>query len=369
MFTVDNVQEFLQKQKFITNQSFISGDYIATSANRRNRNVQITTLNEGNYLVKQVLDKNSQNATTLKNEILFYNYLKSFRSDLTSMYPEIKYCDKTNIILVLTFYSNALPLWKYYKKRSINDLPFNTIKKIGKIISMLHIAFSDTKIFCDSNLTFLSKELPFAFNINKPEPKLLSYIRPGGVQFIQSIQSCDDIMTIWDAIEKKWELNSIIHGDIKLDNILVIDNDDNTQNEGSTNIKIIDWEMVQYGDFAWDIAGVLQDFIFWWAISMPNEQSAEDMVKKAGFPISRLKPGIVSFWEAYCNQSKLSKQYKSTLLSKVILYSGLRTLQTAYEISSKFENIPPIAQILTGIGKSILRNPDEAAIHLFGIQE
>jgi serine/threonine protein kinase len=245
-------------------------------------------------------------------------------------------------------------------------MPLGTISEVGILLSKMHAIFSDQKVFHDLQLSFLQKDLPFAFGINKPEPKLLSYIRPGGIKYIQNIQSNEDIMSIWNSISKMWEMNSIIHGDIKLDNFLVIENPDNNSIDSQT-VKIIDWEMVQYGDFAWDIAGVFQDFIFWWAISMPNENSAEEMVKKAAFPIHKLQPGIVKFWESYNNNSISEEQQREKLLSKVVHFAGLRVLQTAYEISSKFDEIPPIAEVLLGIGKSILRKPEEAAIHLFGI--
>lgn len=367
MFIVDNIHELLLSQNLITTNSLINGDYVSTSITRRNRNLQITTLSEGNYLIKQVYDKNSGNAKTVTNEISFYNYLENFCPDLKPLCPEVKYVDKDSIVLILNFYTNAIPLWKYYKTRTIDKFPLETSAVIGLFLSKIHAVFSNQNVFNDPELSFLTRDLPFAFTMYKPVPKLLSFIKPGGLKLIQQIQSRGDIMDILQSTEQMWEVNSIIHGDIKLDNFLVID-DPEMDEGGSTNIKIIDWEMAQYGDFAWDIAGVFQDFIFWWAISMPNEKTAKEMVQKASFPIDKLKPGVSTFWDSYCRNSGLSEQSQTVLLNKVVLFSGLRVLQTAYEISSKLEDIPAIAEVLLGIGKSILRKPKEAAVSLYGIQ-
>jgi hypothetical protein len=368
MFTIDNVHNFLLDEKLITVDSFLGGDFEVTSINRRNRNLQITTLSEGSYLIKQVMDLNSENSGTLANEIDFYTFLNNSSSEIKPFCPEVKYADKERRILILEFYTNAIQLWKYYRQGTADNLPLNTIASIGKILSKLHSDFSDKKTFNDPRLGFLHKDLPFIFKAFKPEPRILSYTRRGAILFLENIQSDGGMMETLESVARSWEINAVIHGDIKLDNFLVIE-DSVTGTDVEKTLKLIDWEMVQMGDLAWDVAGVFQDFIFWWAISMPDLESPEEMVRNAAFPITKLKPGIIKFWESYCESSGISGKTETELLQKVVRFAGLRVLQTAYEISSKFDDIPPIGSILLGIGKSILRKPEEAAKQLFGIQK
>lgn len=368
MFTVDTIHNFLLEKKLITLNSIINGDYETTTIDRRNRNLQVTTLFEGNYIIKQVFDKKAENSKTLANEIEFYNILHDSYPEISAFCPEMKYSDKKNRILILNFYRNTLQLWKYYNKKNADNLPLETIAAIAKILSRLHCVFSTREISKDSRLSFLSRDLPFIFKIFKPDTEILNYIRAGGIEFLENIQSDDLMMNTLESVTKMWKPDSLIHGDVKLDNFLVMEDseDDSTASE---NIKVIDWELVQFGDSAWDVAGVFNDFIFWWAISMPDLKTPEEMVRNAAFPITKLKPGTKKFWETYCESSALSEQAQTVLLEKVVRFAGLRVLQTAYEICSKFNEIPSIGSVLLGIGKSILRKPDEAAELLFGISK
>jgi thiamine kinase-like enzyme len=359
LYTADTIHGLLLQKKLLTEEDFIWGDYEATSINRRNRNVQVTTSNNKNYLIKQVFDKNSDNAKTLLTELNLYKYIKENFSEIQSCFPQVNYACPEDIILILEFYKNAVPLWKYYKQKGITDMPLKTISSAGNLLAKMHNSFRNGHI---GALPFLSNELPFAFYLHQPQPKILSYIHQGGLDFIESIQNDKELVNLFDTAHKNWEINSLIHGDIKLDNLLVIVND--TEDE-STELKLIDWEMAQYGDRAWDVAGGLQDFIFWWVIMMPEHDTAAEMIKNARFSFKDLAPSIFSYWDSYSNVIELHPEAKEELLDKAIQFSGFRCLQTAYEIATKFDSIPPIASVLLNLGKSIIKNPALAKEKLF----
>lgn len=363
MHTIDTIQEFLLSENLLEKEAIIFGDFEATSINRRNQNIQITTLNDTNFLIKQVKDLNSENAKTLKKEAQFYNYFNTTLPNLKKYLPEIKFVDIQKNILVMTFYKEAMPLWRYYNEKTIDKFPLNTVKTIGKLLGEIHITFSKNEIFQDKNLDFLNDELPFIFNLYKPHPSRLSYLGGGGYYFIEQLQQQQDIMMVFNKIPTIWKKNALIHGDIKLDNFIVLD----PENKASSTIKLVDWEMLQFGDTAWDLAGVFNDFIFWWIITMPDNKSAEEMIKNARFPFHKLHPAINLFWDSYCETLTLNNQKNSELLKKVILFTGFRLLQTSFEIASKFNEMPSIAEVFLNLGKSIIRKPESSQENLFGI--
>lgn len=363
MHTIDTIQEFLLSENLLQKEAILFGDFEVTSINRRNQNIQITTLNDTNFLIKQSKNLNSENAKTLKKEAQFYNYFKESLPNLKIYLPEVKYVDLQKNILVMTFYRDAMPLWKYYNEKTIDKFPLKTIKTIGKLLGEIHITFSKETIIKDQALDFLNDELPFIFNLYKPHPSRLSYLGGGGYYFIKHLQNQQDIMLIFNKIPNIWNKNALIHGDIKLDNFIVLD----PVNKESTNIKLVDWEMLQFGDTAWDLAGVFNDFMFWWIITMPDNKSAEEMIKNARFPFYKLHPAINIFWETYCKTLELSAEENSNLLKKVMLFTGFRLLQTSFEIASKFNTMPSIAEVFLNLGKSIIRKPEFSQENLFGI--
>lgn len=365
MHSIDTIQDFLLDQKLLNRDTIVFEDFEATSINRRNQNIQITTLNETNFLIKQVADKNAENAKTLKREAQFYQYFNQKTPYLAKYLPEVKYVDIEDIILVMTFYKEAMPLWKYYNEKTIHHFPLSIPQAIGKLLAKLHLTFSKQELINDPKLSFLDRNLPFIFNLYKPHPSRLSYISGGGYAFIQRIQSDSDLMQAFNAIPNLWQENAVIHGDIKLDNFIVLEPEKETTN----SIKLVDWEMTQIGDVAWDLAGVLNDFIFWWVISMPDNLSPKEMVKNARFPFHLLTPGINRYWESYCDTMKLGYEASNQLLERVVLFSGFRALQTSFEIASKFDTIPSIAELLLNMGKSIIRKPLFSQEKLFGISK
>lgn len=366
MYTIDTIHEVLLAQQLVSSSSFMAGDYEATSVTRRNRNIQVTTLDEGSYLIKQALDPASDNARTLQTEILFYRYVIENRSDFLRYIAAPRLTDSDARVLVLDLLKDAKPLWQHYRSLGADHLPFGAIGELGKLLAAFHRTFS---LGDDDPLpAFLTRELPFGLRVNRPKPEVTGYIRQGGLQYLRRLQADHQVMQQWEQTVSMWSPDAIIHGDVKLDNILVLGATDDDDADSPADIRLVDWELVQIGDRAWDVAGVLQDFVFWWAISMPDGRSATEMVQEAAFPIGKLKPGIRCFWDSYLENLAMPQPDRMAFLDKTVRLSGIRILQTAYEIASKFETLPPIAEVLMGMGKSILRKPDEAASKLFGLK-
>lgn len=361
-YTLDNIHTLLFREQLLAPDALVFGDYDVTTINRRNRNLQVTTSGNLNYLVKQAQHKESESARTLKNELLFYKQVQTGMPHAHGLFPKVKHADEDDVILILDFYKDALPLWKYYKERCPHDFPIETAAATGRLLANFHNAFRD---FDPKALPFLSEALPFVFRLHQPHPRILSFYGQGGYRLIEMIQQDAQLLEQWEAAEKKWEINSLIHGDVKLDNVIVLPGE---ADNASTDVKLIDWEMLQYGDIAFDIAGALQDYIFLWLILTPDADTAEEMIKKVPFAFSDLQPAIAVYWGAYRDTAALDVTEAATLLNRAILFAGFRCLQTSFEISSKFDHIPAIAMILFNLGASIIKDPGKAQSRLFGLK-
>ena len=60
-------------------------------------------------------------------------------------------------------------------------------------------------------------------------------------------------------IGNKWQVKSLIHGDIRFANFILT-------GSTKTKIKLIDWEISDFGDPLWDVAGVFQSFLYYWVV-------------------------------------------------------------------------------------------------------
>lgn len=361
-YTLDNIHTLLFREQLLSPDELVLGEYDVTTINRRNRNLQITTGGDRNYLVKQVHDKTSEHAKTLKNELVFYKHVEQHMPHVHTLFPKVQYADEEEIILVLDFYKDASPLWRYYKERCPHDFPLTTAAATGRLLANFHKSFRDIDI---DALPFLSEEMPFVFHLHQPHPRILSFYGQGGYQLIEMIQQDEKLLAQWERANKEWQVNSLIHGDIKLDNVIVLPDEDAN---GSATVKLIDWEMLQYGDIAFDIAGALQDYIFLWLIMMPDADTAEEMIKGAPYPFSALHEAINAYWKAYSHTADIDGDVAADLLSRAVFFAGFRALQTSFEIASKFDHIPAIAMILFNLGTSIVKDAEKAKELLFGLK-
>ena len=131
--------------------------------------------------------------------------------------------------------------------------------------------------------------------VHKPGPEILATLSPANYQTLKILQTQVGLPARLDALRKQWRSVTVIHNDIKSDNILVrVGAEPGTD---GVEVRIVDWELVQFGDPAWDLAGSLQDLVIFWAQSMPlsGDHPADGMMEAARYPL-----GLV---QAACRRS------------------------------------------------------------------
>ena len=100
-----------------------------------------------------------------------------------------------------------------------------------------------------------------------------------------------------DAIGAEWRFDSLIHGDMKWDNVLVF------PTPAGLDFRIVDWEMADCGDAGWDVGAVLQSFFSVWIMSMPigSGLPPEAYIGMASQPLEAMRPVLKAFWQSYAS--------------------------------------------------------------------
>ena len=166
---------------------------------------------------------------------------------------------------------------------------------------------------------------------------------------------------------KDWYIQqTLIHGDMKWNNILIVKDKYHDQ---ISKIKIVDWEFSGIGDPAWDIRGVLHDFIGFWLFSLPitGNEDAENLVTSTQCPLDNLKKAIRSFWKEYLNSGEINESESDKLLIRSTRYCAIRLIQKAYELHQSSSQLTNIGIYLIQTGINIVLDIYDAILHLFGI--
>ena len=87
--------------------------------------------------------------------------------------------------------------------------------------------------------------------MHRPTPEVLSRLSPANGLLIRMLQSQEGCAEHLDSLRTLWRVETVIHGDIRPGNVLIVKG----RGESPREVWIVDWEMVQLGDPAWDLAG------------------------------------------------------------------------------------------------------------------
>src|SRR5262249_23605817 len=130
-----------------------------------------------------------------------------------------------------------------------------------------------------------------------------------------------------------------------------------------------DWEFVQIGDPAWDLAGALQDTLMFWTASMPLEPglSVAEMAAQARCPLEVLRGGLRALWNGYRTATALVPAEADDLFHPAVVFSAARSIQASYELCAEREDLPPQAVLLLQVSTNLLTDPVLGQVHLYGI--
>ncbi len=201
--------------------------------------------------------------------------------------------------------------------------------------------------------------------VHRPTPRALSELSPARLKVLEILQTSRAITSGLDTLDDWWDASSVIHGDMRADNILV-----RTASGGvAEDIRIIDWEMHGVGDPAWDIAGCLEVLVEQWVMSYP--EGDEDAVPPGATASERpwviLQAASRAFWRGYLTTADAEDDWVETAGGKVARFAAARMVQTALEWTVQGAALPIPAVLLMQVSENVFANPVAACRELFAL--
>ena len=135
------------------------------------------------------------------------------------------------------------------------------------------------------------------------------------------------------------------------------------------NLRLIDWELADFGDACWDAGAVFQSYLSFWVFSMQPVAGvpAEQLVSSAQYPLEKMQPAIRAFWKTYTEERGLAGEAAREALERSVSYSAARMVQTAYEYMFYAPQITASALYLLQLSLNILKSPKEATASLLAL--
>lgn len=364
MLTTDNAVDYLLARGLVGVQSIIDGDLRVIAAARRNRNLRVVVEGGTGYLLKQPLDPAHGGHYTLANEARFYSFCQEeeIAAPVRRILPRLLHFDPEQTLLAIELLRDPQPLWTAFAPNA--EARPAMARAVGTAIGLVHRTFRSAEALGHPRLQSLSRRIPWALRVHKPSPEMLAELTPANLETLKIIQKEEDLSRKLDRLAKLWREETLIHNDVKSDNILF------PQPAGAwENVVLVDWELVQFGDPAWDVAGVLQDFIVFWSSSMALQDglTPDAMVATARWPLPQLQSSLRAMWRGYRTAAGLDGDAANELLMRAVRFSAGRMIQTAYELGAAAPRLPPLSVILLQISSNLLADPEEGQVRLYGL--
>jgi thiamine kinase-like enzyme len=359
---IDNIIDYLFLKKLIDNKSIVNGDLEIFDVSRKNRNIKIANRLGSDLFLKQANQYDNISIITIKRESLLYAILQT-ENEFTSMVdiaPKIlDYDEKNNIMITEYVHGNS---WLQYITREPNmKLENDVVTSLGNTIATFHRNYE--KVSTRKKLQFLPRTITFESLLIHPGPDIFINLSQANLKLLKIIQRDPKIYDALEELFAHWSPMTLIHGDIKFDNIIVT-------NEKNTRKSIItDWEMANIGDPAWDVGSIFQEFIRSWlyALRITGTEDAQELLDMSTESFQNMQYALRIFWNAYIQVIQKNPKETNDLLLKSSKFCAARLFQSAYEMLQSQSELNNTAVYMAQLGLNMITNVSNATIHLLGI--
>lgn len=355
-----NIFHFLIDKKLMGLEQAVRGNVVAIDMQQRNKNIKVLYPDGNGFFVKQILKQDPIAILTLRREAACYQLAASTSSfsHLKDIIPDYLFFDDKKNVLITKVIAQGVNLTQYhYQQNKFDQIIANKIgSALGRYHDKVEIGQVDQSIF--------TKDFPWVLNYHQQAFQQFPNMKNGTQQIHQIINDFPDFIQKIEALKTEWKCDALIHGDMKWDNIMVFNN------KGELDIRIIDWELANLGDKRWDIGAVIQSYLSFWIVNMPQDHSvsSQDLIANARFKLEDMQPSIRGFWDAYLKEINIGKNQENELLENSVRFAAVRMIQTAFEYLQGSEHMSPFGINMLQVSLNILSQPKDAIKQLLGIR-
>lgn len=361
--TSKNLVHFLLRKQLISYSSVVDGDLKIIETTRRNRDFKVIRQHAPGYFIKQIKYDDFWSRSTLGNEVRFYEMLNSdirFRP-MKSLVPNFIASDEKLSVIVLELLPNSESLFE----RQVKAGGFYTgiYSAMGRLIGSYHNL--SKKNLAIKRYGFPS-QIPWILNVCEKGSLDESGFSTANRQLLGFLQANNAFRRHFDHLKAELTFDTLIHGDLKWDNCVTTFKNENT----APTFKLVDWELVGWGDADWDLAGVIQGFLSHWIFSFSPEPGIplERLLTESANPIKTWRPALYAFWKSYVATTGGSECLSDYNFARVLKYAAGRLVQAVFEHLDKAAEMTSYVWYILQLSITILEDPYAAARILQGTQ-
>jgi thiamine kinase-like enzyme len=366
ILTRQNVAFYLLERGLLTMKDLVCEGISVSEQFQRNRNFRVSRPGRGGFFVKQPEEWSEwgQRHSTLLREAACYQ-LAQGNSHLEKLIPKFHDFSTSSHVLVVDLIEPAQSMADMHSQTG--EFPPVLAATLGRQLAICHVEFGKMLRFLDRQHPFIG-EVPWVLKPDDLNDFVSDGQSTGQARLVGIMKKTPQLYQQLKTLADTWQINGIIHGDMKWHNCLLQTAKDDADLR-EANIRIVDWELADAGHVAWDVAGILQGYLSQWIQSMSfhEDGTIEEIAATAARPLEAMQPSIRAFWESYLEQMDVPKVAAQTLRRRSVEYAAARILQTAFEDRQEEALLGAHIVLLLQLSSNIMAGPESAAEELFGL--
>ena len=358
--TAYNLPQYLLWKGLIPPDAIVDGDLVLAEAGRRNRNFKVLLNKRPGLFVKQIKSTEPQAISTVQREAAFY---KTVHSDprlavLAGMLPKFVDYEPRRHAITLRLARQTESMAERHLREAV--FPEDSARLLGSALATVHL-HGAILLQDPASRTQFPYQVPWPFLLDQTGYSFLDGFGPLGPQLSAAIRGFPSLQFHLSALRPLWQYDSLIHGDMKWDNCLIGNTD-----VGQAQLTIVDWELADIGDGAWDVATIFKEYVVTAILSAQAPEPAGPQPKPQ--TIEMLQPAIRSFWNAYAESRGLRGPASQAFLDRAVRFTAARMVIAVLEYLAGSQQFGALGQAMLQASANILEAPSVAVAQLTGIQ-
>lgn len=342
----------------------------------KNFNLLLTLPKGKKLLIKQERQKNKEKtAGEFYREWQIHSLLRKMPefSDLLSSLSEPIYFDVENAIIVFNYLDQYQDLAYFYTQENI--FPLEIAATIGGTLGSIHqltINRSEYRELLPSEI-FVHYDLQLVSSVERLTPEVASSLSADALKFFALYQRFDSLRQAIAQLINSIEPCCLSHNDLKLNNILLAHNWQETREQKSSSansmIRLIDWEKATWGDPAYDLGILISSYLQAWLLSLMTSKtiSLEETLRLAKTPLELVQPSIAVLTRAYLHHFPEILKLRPDFIEQVVQFAGLGLILTILSIIQHQKIFSNQGICMLQVAKSLLSRPEQSISTVFGV--
>jgi hypothetical protein len=371
MFVLDdrNVFTYLVNQKILRKEECI--EYQALPLDGKNFSLAVEPISRKtdrrSLIVKQTPIAEADDDEPFLGDRLLNQLLNQFQplQPLQNYVVMLESYDGANRIIIAEFLADYQDLAAYYTETAQFDPAVGW--QVGTVLAQFHRSSIDQPAYAH----FLAAQDADLIDPEPPEhwgevpaltPEDFSQRRQDAFEFFRLYQNDRVLQQAIAQLQATWQSCCLTHQDLRLANWLIHRTDQRQPP------RLIDWELLLWGDPLADVGNLLAEYLLCWLESLDPQPGLPLAVvlQQAAVPLEKLQPSLRAIVTAYRQEFPEVTQRYDDWLTLMLGWTGRALLSTIQVHLEYYQPFDRCQRIIYQVAKQLICQPQVAVVELFG---